>query len=199
MENHLQFEIGNKIREQRKNLGITINELSKLTNLTASFISQFERGRTKASLTSTKKIAEALGLDMSELFETTTNSKAAVTEPILTHQTTVPYLVRKNDRPKLSYPVTLNESNYDFLLSHPTNNLQVHITEVKPGDSGSKNFSQYGREEFILILKGTFELQLEENHYVLHNGDSITFSSSLNRIWKNPSDDVSQLLWILYK
>ena len=51
MEEH----IGEKIREHRKKLGITINEISKRTNLTASFISQFERGRTKASMDSAKK------------------------------------------------------------------------------------------------------------------------------------------------
>ena len=111
----------------------------------------------------------------------------------------IPYLVRKNDRPKLSYPVALNESNYDYLLSHPTNNLQVHIVEVKPGDSGSKKFTEYSSEEFILILEGKFEIQIEENTYILNSGDSLTFSSSLNRLWKNTSIDTTQLLWILYK
>lgn len=198
MEEHNQLNIGEKIREQRKKLGITINEISKRTNLTASFISQFERGRTKASMDSVKKIAESIGLDFSDLFgKSSTNQPASIIQSI-NNFPMIPYLVRKNDRPKLSHPAALNDSSYDYLLSHPTNNLQVHIIDVEPGDVGSKKLIEYGSEQFILILEGQFEFQIEENTYILSSGDSLTFNGSLNWIWKNTSNNTTKLLWVHY-
>lgn len=201
MEENTQLELGEKIREKRKQLGITINEISNRTNLTSSFISQFERGRTKASMTSIIKIVESMGLTMSSLFEEQQITQI-ITPNTRTNNTVIteiPYLVRKGDRPKLSYPVTPNDVMFDYLLTHPTNNLQVYISELHPMDSCIEKYVQNGTEEFILILEGRFEIQIEENNYILNPGDSLTFNCKLSRTWKNISDSVTKILWIVYK
>ena len=54
--------VSNKIRKIRRENNITLKELSERTDLSVSFLSQFERGVSSITLVSLKKIAEALNL-----------------------------------------------------------------------------------------------------------------------------------------
>lgn len=61
--------VSNKIRKIRRENNITLKELSERTDLSVSFLSQFERGVSSITLVSLKKIAEALNITMRELFD----------------------------------------------------------------------------------------------------------------------------------
>lgn len=52
--------LGQRIRAKRKERGKSLSQLSALTGLTASFLSQVERDVTEPSITSLRKIAKAL-------------------------------------------------------------------------------------------------------------------------------------------
>ena len=52
--------LGERIRAKRKERGKSLSQLSALTGLTASFLSQVERDVTEPSITSLRKIAKAL-------------------------------------------------------------------------------------------------------------------------------------------
>ena len=65
----MEQEISRKIRETRKALGITLKELSEKTQLSISFLSQVERGVCSTTLTSLKKIADALGIPIGKLLD----------------------------------------------------------------------------------------------------------------------------------
>lgn len=61
------IEIGNRIRQTRRNIGITQQSLSELSNLEPSYISHIERGVTKLSLPTLVKIANALDVSADAL------------------------------------------------------------------------------------------------------------------------------------
>ena len=54
---------GAAIRQQRKALGYTQNDISEATGLSASFISELENGKTTIELGKALKLANVLGLD----------------------------------------------------------------------------------------------------------------------------------------
>ena len=60
---------GAKLRDFRKKLGLTLEDISQKTGFTKSFISQIENGKNSPSISSLKKICYALGTTISELFE----------------------------------------------------------------------------------------------------------------------------------
>ena len=60
--------IGLKIRELRKHRGITLKEFSQKVGVTASLISQVERGVAAPSISSLKKISDALGISIAVFF-----------------------------------------------------------------------------------------------------------------------------------
>jgi len=61
--------IGAKIRQLRKERRLTLKQLANKTALSVSLISQIELGKSAASVSTLRKLATALGVTMSYLFE----------------------------------------------------------------------------------------------------------------------------------
>ena len=61
--------IGLKIRQLRKERSLTLKQLANKTALSVSLISQIELGKSAASVSTLRKLATALGVSMSYVFE----------------------------------------------------------------------------------------------------------------------------------
>ena len=57
-------KFGEAVRERRKALGYTQQDVSKVTGLSVSFLSDLERGKETAELGKAIFVAEMLGLDI---------------------------------------------------------------------------------------------------------------------------------------
>lgn len=57
-------DFGRSIRERRKTLGYTQQELSAFTGLSVSFLSDLERGKKTAELDKAILVANTLGMDL---------------------------------------------------------------------------------------------------------------------------------------
>lgn len=74
------MDINNKLKVLRKDKGLTLKELSKLTNLSISYISDIEHDRKKPSIEAAKKLAEGLNISLSELLEEDTKTTYKLSE-----------------------------------------------------------------------------------------------------------------------
>ena len=78
-------DLGNRIRIERLNQKLTLDQLAKKTTLSKSFLSQVERGTGRPSIASLKKIALELGVSVVKLFPDThhgqTNSNNGLNLP----------------------------------------------------------------------------------------------------------------------
>ena len=57
-------EIGERVHQRRVELGLSIRELARRSDLSASFISQLERGKVNVSVDSLQRIAEQLNISI---------------------------------------------------------------------------------------------------------------------------------------
>ncbi|MEW6608163.1 MAG: helix-turn-helix transcriptional regulator [bacterium] len=64
----LRIKLGNRIRELRKALGLTQEELGERANLHNTYIGAVERGERNLSIESIEKIAKGLNIEINELF-----------------------------------------------------------------------------------------------------------------------------------
>lgn len=64
----ITFQIGNAIRKLRQEKEISVKELTGVTGLSASLISQVERGLTTPSIPTLVKISKALGVPLVSFF-----------------------------------------------------------------------------------------------------------------------------------
>ena len=68
-EERVSTQLGAKIRTLRKERDLTLKQLANKTALSVSLISQIELGKSAASVSTLRKLAAALGVTMSYLFE----------------------------------------------------------------------------------------------------------------------------------
>lgn len=73
-EEALRESLGTAIRERRKALGLTLSNMSDRTGVSLGYLSQIELGKNSASIETLYRICLALGMKMSELFQSVQRS-----------------------------------------------------------------------------------------------------------------------------
>ncbi len=69
MKNNLKKLIGNRVREARKNKGLTQEELAALIDKTVETVSNIERGVKLPGLATLEDIRKVLGVKLSDLVD----------------------------------------------------------------------------------------------------------------------------------
>ena len=153
--------IGKKIRKRRENFGLSLRDLAAKTGLTASFISQVERGVTNPSLSSLRKISECLEVPL--LFFLTDNSKRT---PV----------VRRSDRPRLEFDNLAVV--YEMIVPDLSKKMEALIGSLECGTGNVVRPLNVPTEEVILVLSGALKVSLQEGEFILQEGDSIYFEGT---------------------
>jgi transcriptional regulator with XRE-family HTH domain len=162
-------DLGAKIREKRKEQNMSIKELATRTGLTSGFISQVERNQTEPSITSLRKVAQALDVAVFYFFIDEVNNNS---------------VVRKSQRQKITFP----DSHLVYELLSPDLNRQMEMffATLEPGAVTCDEPLSHNGEEVTLVLKGQMEIEIGIEKYLLGEGDSIYyFATSPHRIVNN--------------
>lgn len=161
--------IGRKLRQTRQERGLTLAQVGVAAGVSRAFLSQLELGETSASVSSLLRICEALGLNLSTLFEAPQVA-----------------LVRRGDR----VPSVIGEAgvvNY-ALTPQWEGRAQLFETHIEPGGgAGEEKWAHSGELAIAHVLKGSLELRLDEERIVLRTGDALTFDPKVPHTWCNPS------------
>ncbi len=173
-------EISNKIRSLRKEQSMTLKELSEKTGLSVSFLSQVENNTSSLAITSLKKIADALGKDMSYFFKS-------------------PEIKSYHVKYEEQEPFIMEASKAEFVKlsgSFPNKNMEALIVTIPAQEQHGDYFSHPG-EEFIYVLDGTLEIILDGVTYTVKQGDSIHYPSTISHVWRNPLKHVLKFLVVI--
>ncbi len=163
-------EIGQRIKKRRLEMDITARELARRTDLSASFISQLERGKSKVSLESLRLIAEQL--DVSIL---TFLSESEDTPPPKSPKKPDGYdpVVRAGKRPQLTFPDS--GLSYELLTRDLSRSMEAMVGCLSPGTGNIARRLRMPTEEFIYTISGSLLVGLKSGEYTLHAGDTIYF------------------------
>jgi transcriptional regulator with XRE-family HTH domain len=155
--------LGARIRSLRRARGQTLRELADHAGVTESFLSQVEREVASPSIATVRRVAQALDLTIAELF---------AEEP------TAGRVVRREDRRRIAYP-GLGAVD-EFLTAGIGGRLQVIVSTIDPGGgTGPEPYTHDSDEEVVVVLAGSLDLWVGEEHHVLREGDAITYSSRI--------------------
>ena len=177
--------IGPKIREMRKQRGITLKEFSQKVGVTASLISQVERGVAAPSISSLKKISDALGISIALFFNDVDQKELP---------TNFSPIVRKDER-KILHPSP--GVTYHLLSKNLQGKLEFLLAFYDVGaTTGAKPYSHRG-EECALVLKGKLEVQIGSSTYLLSKDDSITFSCEIPHQVRNVGEGQAVSIWCI--
>jgi transcriptional regulator with XRE-family HTH domain len=174
-----ELQLGPRIRSLRQARQVTLRELAERAGVTESFLSQVEREVTSPSIASVQRIARALELGIAELF---------VDEPPLGR------VVRRGDRRRIVYN-GLNAVD-EFLTAGRDGRLQVILTTLEPGGgTGDEAYTHESDEEVVIVLEGSLELWVGDEHHLLGDGDSIAYSSRQPHRNRNPGPGRAVILF----
>jgi len=198
--------LGRKIKQERQKRNFTLEMLSQKINLSKSFLSQIERGLAQPSITSLKKISQAFGISVVNLFinESNPNGDVGPLPSVKENESRGSVsvyvkdikVVRKDRRKSLSLP----GSKIIYELLTPDLNRQVEVMYLKIGygeHSGNEPMIDPPGEKFGLVLNGSLQFQIGNEVYQLHEGDTIYFPSNLPHSWRGISKDTTEVIWVL--
>ena len=79
---------------------------------------------------------------------------------------------------------------------HAKKDMEPLIYEVNPGADFHKDFTCMSTDNFIYILEGQLEFELNNQNYHLEKADSIYFKSNHKYGIKNFCDENAKFLWV---
>jgi len=170
-----------KLRDVRQEKGFSLQALADQCEVSASLISQVERGRVVPTLTTFWKICETLNVPMHSFFD---------------KQNGETLVVRKDRRKTIQFPGS--HVQYHLLSPNLQGMIEFLLVEISPGKAHDpEGMVTHHGEECGYILAGELIIRLGEEELHLHEGDSISFPSSTPHRFANPGDVTSRSIWAM--
>jgi transcriptional regulator with XRE-family HTH domain len=176
-----EIDVGERLRSIRRSRRCTLRTVATRSGLSESFLSQVERGQSSASIASLRKIAEALGVTIADLFELEGVPR--------------PRVLRRSERPSLAFGVLGRKL---LLTPRRLENVEVFVGELDvSGSTGTQPYAHGDSEELFVVLSGTVQLELGGELFELEHGDSIDYRSSTPHRASNVGEDLAEVMWII--
>ena len=176
-----EVDVGERLRALRRLRRCTLRTIAARSGLSESFLSQVERGRASASIASLRRIADGLGISISDLFQPEGPPGTSV--------------LRREQRQTLAFGVLGRKM---LLTPRPLRHLEVFAGELDPGGStGDEQYAHGDSEELFVVLRGRVRLELGDETHVLDAGDSIRYWSSTPHRASNPGAELAEVMWII--
>jgi len=161
----LEASIGKQVRSARKGAGVTLQQLSKQSFLSASMLSKIENGQISASLKTIQLICHALNISISSLFQQFDKNVE-------------PTFVKSGDGLTIERAGTHDGRHYQLLGHTMGGKLKVEpcLITITNRNYEFPEFQHHG-VEFIYMLKGEMEYFYGTKIFHFAEGDSLYFDS----------------------
>ncbi|MDR6621090.1 XRE family transcriptional regulator [Sinomonas atrocyanea] len=180
----LLASVGTKVRSRRKELGMTLAQLSDATGLSQAIVSQIERGLANPSFTTLAQLAHGLDIPVGRFFA----GQADGASPV----------VRKSERRNLKGVTreSVGEAVHELLTPSLNGALEVQWIVTPPGHDTSATPFHHSGEEFCLVVSGRKDVYLDGVRYSLSEGDSITYNSEIPHWYANSYEEPCVAIWV---
>ncbi|MCC6190368.1 MAG: helix-turn-helix domain-containing protein [Anaerolineales bacterium] len=150
--------IGQRIRQRRKELGLSLRELGARTRLSAGFLSQVENDKVAPSINSLQRIAAALDVPMFRFLD-----GAEQASPVIRAAERSAFWLRGWN------------TSYDLLTGPGLRAFMSVLIRVQPGSRVRAEQLIRPTEEWMLVLEGQLIIQLDAETHTLDPGDTISY------------------------
>jgi transcriptional regulator with XRE-family HTH domain/quercetin dioxygenase-like cupin family protein len=209
--------LGERLREERQRLGVSLRGLARDVGVSASMISQIETGKTKPSVSTLYSIVSVLGITMEELFAPrrpeSVELPAEVTAVAVGHDAVavatkavsrVPAassaadvaVVRPGDRHRLTLDTGVTWDRLGEIAGQPVDFLLI---TYPPGATSSSRGGQmrHSGAEFGFVLRGELVLTLGFDEVRLGPGDAVSFPSTTPHSYRNDGTEPAVGVWFV--
>jgi len=168
--------IGKKIREERKNKGLNLQQVASQSNITAGLLSKIENFRAVPSLPVLLNISKTLEVNMADLVEEVVNNKEVSFLHIKKGEGKIE---EREDSQGLIYESLIYQNILDI-------NFRANLVKVKPKCIRAPIATD--AMELIYVITGSVTYGFENLEVVLNEGDTLYFDGHFPHSVKNNLD-----------
>lgn len=174
-------DVGQRLRQLREGQDISMRRLASRSGLSANALSMIERGRSSPSVSTLYKLADALGVSITEFFGPQPSKQAVI-------------LVEAEERSRVPFARGLWEGLGGEKFS---GRVEPFLLTLETGGSSGVSTMVHSGHEFVFCLRGQLEYLVEKERFELNAGDSLLFSANLGHRWRNTGRNVANALIVL--
>lgn len=174
----VNVEIGKKLRDIRKQKGLTQQELADRAELTKGFISQLENGQVSPSVVTLFDLIECLGETPGSFFRETGQEKIVFQD--------------KDYFEKIDEEGNITEW---VVPSAQSNQMEPVVVTLSPHGRLIPDEPHNG-EEFGYVLSGRILLFHGDNRYEVRSGESFYYEADKTHRIENPANRPAKFIWV---
>jgi transcriptional regulator with XRE-family HTH domain len=178
----VEGRVGLKMKHARLLRGLTLKKLAERAECSESLLSRVENGSANPSIKTMHRVALALDLPVSGLFQGSDDDDDNV-------------VLREGERPVVQAGRGKGHKLEALIPNRRGNLLSGYINDIDPG-GGAEGIITHEGEEFGYILDGELELIVDKKKYRLRAGDSFYFRSERPHSYTNRHSKMARVLWI---
>ena len=178
--------VGERIRTLRREKGLSLEELSKLTGFEVSFLEDLENNKVQPQLGTSIKLSKALDSAFGRIVSGVGNQLYSIT--------------RKSEEIPISRSTSKKGAQeiYSYMSLAPDvkgRHMEALIVDLK--ENPDEDMSVHEGEEFIYVLNGTVALRIGADDFELEPGDSVYYLSTTPHLIAAKSGE-ARIIAVLY-
>ena len=166
---YMNSPLGEKLKNTRNKMGLSLSEVSSMTGVSKTMLSQIERSESIPTIATVWKIANGLKIKFETLLE---NSNKLYDQKSIDNMT----------------PLTDNDDHiqvYCIFPFSPISGFELFYGILKPGCNYPSVNHMNSNTEYLLVSQGEIELVVGANTYRIKAGSAIAFDSKENHKYIN--------------
>lgn len=174
----MEFDAGQRLRAVREMYGLSQRALAKKAGVTNGIISMIELNRNSPSLATLKKILDAIPISLSDFFSIDLNDNHEI-------------VFRAEDLQEIG------SSGFSFKQvgkNLKDKAMQILHERIDPGADSGKEMLRHDSEEGGVVIRGTIELTVGAEVYVLGPGDAYYFDSRIPHRFRNVGRETVEMV-----
>ena len=172
MDTDLGRQIGENLKQLRRERGLTLGQLAALAGLSKAMLSDIEKGGANPTVNTIWKLANGLKVPYTRLLE---------------GETPAATLVRGADL----RPQTEGDGHYRVYCCFPGDgqrNFELFYLELDPRCANTSAGHLAQPQEYVCLLQGRLVVETGGQTYTLDPGDALAFDSTQAHTYRNPGD-----------
>ena len=180
MKEPSEYPVGSHIRAHRKRKRLSMRALAEASGLSTNAISKIERGETSPTVSTLRRLANALDIPIIAFFREDTDENTI--------------FVKRSHWSSSQVMGAVIETLSGGL---PDQHLEPLMVTMEPGAGNTTDTYTHSGEEFVLCLEGEIEYRVGDRLYQMETGDGLLFEPDQPHCFRNNTQSPAKLLIVI--
>lgn len=181
---YVTLQIGNKLRQIRKEKNFNLSELSARSSVSIPMLSKIENGRLIPTLPTLLQMLRALQVDLNEFFQD------------INSDSDFPgyFMIKGDSLERIEKEENTVGFEYSFIFSEVLERSSMEISHLRLMPGAQREKLTTAGMEYVYLLRGEIEFDLDGNTFSMAEGDSIFFDGNIPHVPTNSGLGPAELL-----